>query len=166
MRIEFQTREVFRPHRQVGRIAIANAACALASVRKFGFSSFLLFTSCQSCSGSFVSRTKACWIVELTQESSILGGQVSLRGFELAGQPLEFCEGRSVDLDPFLRDANKSSRQVEVEGFLLASCICETLSQNALEITRCDQIGERLDAFWRGATFDQGRYRSVDLIPA
>ena len=113
-----------------------NAACALASVRKFGFSSFLFVTSCQSCSGSAFSRSKASWIVELPQESFVLGCQVPLRGLQLAGQPLEFRKGRSVDLDPFLGDANKSSRQIEVEGFLLASCICETLSQNALEIAR------------------------------
>jgi hypothetical protein len=102
----------------------------------------------------------------LAQESSILGGQVSLRRLQLAGQPLDFFESRSVDLDPLLRDADESARKVEIEGFLLTFCICETLSQNGLEVTGCDQIGERLDFFWRGTTFDQGRCGSVDLIPA
>ena len=63
-----------------------------------------------------------------------------------------------IDTDPLVRHLNERLAEGEIEGIFFTGDAIKALAQNALEVLRRDQIGERAD----GGRLDPGVHQRAD----
>ena len=100
-------------------MATPRAAWALASVRKFGFSS--RFTSAQRRSGSLIKRCRTAGSSNWRRASLVLGGKSRHRHRHFACEPRQLGEHVGFQFHPFAADLNECFGKVTIEGVLAAT---------------------------------------------
>jgi hypothetical protein len=105
-------------------------------------------------------------VVELAQRILVLGGQSRCRGRKLLDEAPQFRGRRFVDLGPLISDRHQRTSEVLVEYIFLRCVHLVAVTQNALEVLRRDEIGERGDAGSGHPGLNECRYSRMDLVTA
>ena len=102
----------------------------------------------------------------MSQNALVLVSQTGWRRRNLAGKPPQFGKYTGIDFDPLPRDLEERYREVMVEDVFATPDHFVAAPEDAFEIFRRHESGERFDGRHLDAALDQSGDGGVDLIPA